>query len=385
MIKITSNSDLFEVEPMKYWSLPSNLTDIERQAKINFVLDTNDYIYSLKTDGNLIRAVITPGRFALQTRGRGRNSGVFGEIQDKVFWADSIKNAFSDITVLIGEAYIEGGVDRDVGAILRSLPPKALARQKAENVVKYRIFDCFYYNGKSLLDKPIEERIKYLPRAVEAIKNPLVSCVKYHEAKSKTFWEKLSDIFAAGGEGVVLYRKSMTPCEGRTPAWQTIKVKQVIQEDIDCFIYGVEPPEKNYNGKDISTWQYWMDERTGEKLSGNYYLDAYKGATLTPITKNYFYDWPGAIKCAVFDENHNPILICKCSGLTEEIKEGLKNNYENDWHMRPIKISGMMISETYNDRTGEKEYSVRHPILKNIRDEDIDVNDCTLEKILKKK
>ena len=68
---------------MKYWALPSGLSDIERQEKLNLALTGGDYIYSLKTDGNLIRAVITPDRFALQTRGRGRNSGVFGEIQDK--------------------------------------------------------------------------------------------------------------------------------------------------------------------------------------------------------------------------------------------------------------------------------------------------------------
>ena len=94
MIKINDVNDLFEMEPMKYWALPSGLSDIERQEKLNLALAGGDYIYSLKTDGNLIRAVITPDRFALQTRGRGRNSGVFGEIQDKVFWADAIANAF---------------------------------------------------------------------------------------------------------------------------------------------------------------------------------------------------------------------------------------------------------------------------------------------------
>ena len=165
MIKINDVNDLFEMEPMKYWALPSGLSDIERQEKLNLALAGGDYIYSLKTDGNLIRAVITPDRFALQTRGRGRNSGVFGEIQDKVFWADAIANAFEDTTVLIGEAYIEGKVDKDVGAVLRCLTDKALARQKGENVVKFRIFDCFYYNGESLLETPLIERIKYLPKA----------------------------------------------------------------------------------------------------------------------------------------------------------------------------------------------------------------------------
>ena len=31
MIKINNVNDLFEMEPMKYWALPSGLSDIERQ------------------------------------------------------------------------------------------------------------------------------------------------------------------------------------------------------------------------------------------------------------------------------------------------------------------------------------------------------------------
>lgn len=377
MIKIEKTDDLFEMEPMRYWSLPAKWSDIERQDKLNLLLAGGDYVYSLKTDGNLIRAVVTPERFALQTRGRGKNSGIFGEIQDKVFWADAIQNAFKDTTVLIGEAYIEGKVDKDVGAVLRCLPDKALARQKGENIVKYRIFDCFYYEGKSLLNAPLMERIQYLPKAVAAIDNELVSYVKYFAAEPETFWDKLSRIFSNGGEGVVLYKKTMTPCEDRTSAWQTIKVKRQLTEHIDCFVSGAEPAEKYYSGKEIGEWQYWEDERTGEKKMGSFYADYYKGDSLVPVTKNYYYGWVGAIKCAVYDDNHNIVELCKCSGLTEEMKDDIRDNYE-DWVMRPIKIDGMMISK--DEKTGS--ISVRHPKLVSVRDGDISLDDCLLNKII---
>ena len=82
--------------------------------------------------------------------------------------------------------------------------------------------------------------LSIFPRQLKAIGSPLVDYVKYYEAKSETFFDKLNNIFNAGGEGVVLYHKDMVPCEGATPSWQTLKVKQEMALDADCFIYGTE-------------------------------------------------------------------------------------------------------------------------------------------------
>ena len=119
-------------------------------------------------------------------------------------------------------------------------------------------------------------------------------------------------------------------------------------------------------------------EKTGEKLYGDYYLSYVKGETcLIPISKGFYYGWPGAVHCGVYDENHNIYEICKVSGLEETFKEELKNNL-NEWIMCPLTISGMMLSQNAND-TG---ISVRHPIIKSIRKGDINPEDCTLEKII---
>ena len=364
---INNNKELYELTPMKYFSFPSTYSSQQKQERIKFLLDTNQYIYSLKTDGNWSRAIWMEGEMLLQSRTVSKKTGTYGEFQDKVLFADAIREAFHDTTMLIGEIYLDEGRDKDVGTILRCLPDKALSRQKDDKVLKYRIFDCWYYNG-------------ILPKAVEAIGSPLVDYVKYYEAKSETFFDKLNNIFNAGGEGVVLYHKDMVPCEGATPSWQTLKVKQEMALDADCFIYGTEPAEKNYTGKELPTWQYWMNDKTGEKFVGSYYLDYLDGGMLIPISKGYYHNWPGAIKCAVWDENHNPVVLCKCSGLTEEMKAALRDNYD-DWHMCPIKINGMMLSETF-DKNGKKEYSIRHPKLITIRDTDMDIEDCTLSKIL---
>lgn len=373
---IPENKDLFELKPMKYYSFSSAYTPQKKQERLKFLLDTNQYIYSLKTDGNWSRMIWMDGEMILQSRTVSKKTGTYGEFQDKVLFSDSLREAFHDTTMLIGEIYLDDGRDKDVGTILRCLPDKAMSRQKGDKILKYRIFDCWYYNGVSLLNAPILERIKYLPIAAKAINSPLVDYVKYYEAKPETFFDKIDTIFNAGGEGVVLYHKDMRPCEGDTPAWQTLKVKQEIEIDVDCFIYGTEPATQEYTGKEIETWSYWMNHRSGEKMLGNYYLDYVNGATIIPITKSCYHDWPGAIKCAVYDENHNPIVLCKCSGLTEEFREQLKNDYDN-WHMCPVKITGMMLSQ---DKDGN--YSIRHPKLVTIRDTDMDIEDCTLKKII---
>lgn len=373
---MNTNKELFDLTPMKYFSFPSSYSAQQKQERIEFLLNSQDYIYSLKTDGNWSRMIWQDGEIVLQSRAISKKTGTYGEFQDKVLFSDALREAFHDTTLLIGEIYLDDGRDKDVGTILRCLPDKALSRQKGDKILKYRIFDCWYYNGKNLLDAPILERIKYLPLAAKAINNELVSYVKYYEAKSDSFFDKLNTIFNNGGEGVVLYHKNMRPCEGATPSWQTLKVKQEMSIDADCFIYGVEPPEKNYTGKEIETWQYWMNDKTGEKFCGNHYLDFYDGGALIPITKSYYHNWPGAIKCAVYDENHTPITLCRCSGLTEEFREQLRDNYD-EWHMCPVKITGMMLSQ---DKDGN--YSIRHPKLVTIRDVDMNVEDCTLSKLL---
>lgn len=380
MIQINCIDELFNLEPMKYQSCPASASPEVITEKVNMLINTNNYIYSLKTDGNYGRMIWTDEEFALQSRSISKKTGEYGRLEDKVLFAQDMIKAFSDTTVLIGEIYLDDGVDRDVGTLLRCLPDKAIARQTkiGAKQLKYRIFDCFYYEGKSLLEAPITERIQYLSKAAAAINNPLVSYVKYYEAKPETFWNKLDNILTAGGEGVVLYHKLMTPCEGRTSAGKTLKVKQRLKMEADCFILKTEPPKEDYTGKEITTWQYWENTKTLDKLQGSYYLDFYNGGTLRPITKSYYYGWPGSIVCAVYDDKHEIIPLCKCSNLTEDLMIQLRDNFEK-YYLKPCKIDGMAISRNREN----DEYSIRHPKLLEIRD-DIDINDCTLSKIIGK-
>lgn len=366
----------FEMEPMKYWAPSSTMSPETKREHLEQMINSKNYIWSRKYDGNWSRAVITKDKAALQTRGISKKTGTYGEIQNKVFFWNSILNAFNNDTVILGEVYLPNGIDKDVGSILRCLDDKAKARQK-DIKLEWRIFDILYLDGLNLMDKPVIERIEYIPEVVHRINNPLVIGIEYHQM-NENFFDDLNDIFADGGEGVVCYKKNSIYIPGkRGPhSWDTCKVKQEISADIDCFITGIEPAARDYTGKDIETWTLWEDERSGEKLIGELYSEYRMGRTIRPISKGYYYGWPGAIYTSIYDNNDNIIPLCKVAGLTEDFKTALRDNFD-EWYMCPLTIGGMMVSTAQTNGI-----SIRHPYIKKIRKDDIDPKDCTLSKIL---
>ena len=366
-------------EPMKYWSMPTTTTPEARRAKLEQLVESREYLFGLKTDGNWTRAIISPTQKILQTRGISKGTGTYGEVQDKVlFWEDVVK-PFTDTTVLLGETYLPGGIDKDTGAILRCLSPKAIARQK-NNPLRWRIFDVLVLDGKDYMNTRFEERVKLIPEVVKRINSSLVEGVTYYEMDD-SFFDKMAEIFAAGGEGAVCYRKDSLYVPGkRGPhAWDTVKVKQEISSEIDAFITDIVPGEKMYTGKDLGTWQLWENQRTGEKVVGSYFGEYQHGGTYIPVTKNYFNNWPAAIQVSVLDRKGNEIPLCKVSGITEEFKTSLRDDPDR-WIGCPVTIGGMMVSSAKADSEGNG-ISIRHPLLKRIREGDLLKEDCTLAKI----
>lgn len=370
----------FELGVQKYWAPTSSMSAETRRQHLEQMAASGNYLWAEKFDGNFARGVITSERSALQTRGISRVTGTYSELQKKVFFWDSVVNAFQHgDTVILGELYLPGGIDRDVGSISRCLPEKARARQKNRKL-EWRIFDILVLDGIDMINSPIEERVSHIPEVVKRINNPLVQGIEYHEM-TESFFEELNEIFARKGEGAICYKKGIVYTPGkRSSAWTTMKVKQEISADIDCFITGVEPAVRDYTGKDIQTWNFWEDERSGEKLVGQLYGDYRTGRAIRPISKGYYYGWPGAIYTSVYDNNGNVIPLCKVAGLTEDFKTELRDNFP-EWNMCPLTIGGMMVStaQAESDGTG---ISIRHPYIKSIRKNDIDPKDCTLAKIL---
>lgn len=373
--------DYFSMEPMRYWAPASSMTPEAKRQHLEQMAASGNYIWSQKYDGNWARAVITSNKNALQTRGISKKTGTYGEVQNKVFfWNDVVKAFNKGDTVILGEIYLPGGIDKDTGAILRCLDDKAIARQK-NTKLEWRIFDILVLDGINMMNEPVINRVKYIPEIVKRINNPLVIGIEYHEM-DENFFDLLNDIFASGGEGAVCYKKTSIyePGKRGPHSWDTCKVKQEISADIDTFIIGVEEPTHSYTGKDISSWTFWENTRTNEKVYGEYFGEYQIGGPYIPITKNYYYNWPGAMYLGVYKNDGNIVKLCKVAGLTEELKTELRDNF-NEWYMCPITIGGMMVSTAQADENGIG-ISIRHPYIKAIRKNDIDPKDCTLEKII---
>ena len=226
------------------------------------------------------------------------------------------------------------------------------------------------------MSTPWIERQEYVKKAAERINNPLVSYVPYYPM-NENFYDELAKIFEEGGEGVVCYSENGRPEPGKRTAHKTLKVKRELEHLLDVVFTGLDDCKKNYDGKELGTWTYWENTRTSEKIQGNYFGEYQTGGSYIPVTRNYFYGWPGAVFCGVYDKNGQLVPLCKVSNLTDELKASLKDDFDTEWYLCPATIGGMALS----DASGN--LSVRHPYLKSIRKGDIDPKDCTLEKILK--
>ena len=374
-------TDYFSMGVQKYWAPPSSMSAEERRKRLERMAMSGDYLWSEKFDGNFSRAVITPNHAVLQSRGISKTTGTFSELQEKIFFWNNVVNAFQNgDTVILGELYLPGHIDKDVNSVIRCLVPKARERQR-DVKLEWRIFDVLVLDGNDMINSPIEERIKHIPEVVARIDSPLVQGVKYHEM-NETFFDSINEIFARGGEGAVCYKKGISYTPGkRSSAWTTMKVKQEISSDIDALITSCEKPTRVYTGKEIASWPYWQNTRTGELVKGEYFGEYQAGGVYEPVTKNFFFNLPGAVYTSVYDKNHNLVPLCKVAGLTDEMKESLRDNF-NEWYLCPITLGGMMISEAGADSNSGIGISVRHPYIKSIRKEDLDPDDCTLSKIL---
>ena len=376
MSMIIDGIDFQELDAEKYWSFPKSFKGDPKEETRNMIFSGN-YIGARKMDGAYYRFIKDmDGNMRLQ----GRSRSVSGEYLDKLDHVPHLMPYFENLpngTCLLGEIYFpQNEGSSNVTTIMGCLAPKAIERQEKGPKLHYYIFDVWAYAGKSKMNVKIEDRIHLLdnmyndwcddgnherPSGIVQI-----DFATYYSGEE--LWEQLQKILSKGGEGIVMTKMGTIPSPGKRTARKTLKVKKEISENIDCFFTGRgTTPTRIYTGKEIESWKYWQDIRTGNKLEGTLYKDYKDGATIEPVTKPFFYGWAGSLEIGVLKDGQ-VYPIGYLSGLEDAIKAD-----PGAQAMKCIEVTAMEILETGG---------IRHAKLERFRP-DLAPTDCTYEKYMR--
>jgi hypothetical protein len=376
MEKVIDGYNFFEMEAEKYFAPPSSWSQEKKQEWAQNKIFSGEWYGAQKRDGAFFMFLKDEdGNMYLRPRSRN----VKKEFINKIDWVPHLHEFFNQLdngTCLLGEIYLKSNEQaKSTTSIMNCLLDKAIKRQEKEKL-RYYIFDVLAENGKSYLNMKAKDRFDLLNSFARAYSYEYVDWARY--TTGKELWNNIQNLLAAGYEGVVITRGDSHYLPGKRTNKDTLKIKKELQETIDCVIMGANPPTKLYTGKEPEIWEYWFDETTSEKILAKDFLEkthqniytAYvEGATVIPVTKNWFYGWAGSIKLGLYDKD-NLIHVGDLSGVTDEMKENWK-----DYIGAVAEISCMEITE--NQQGG---WGFRHPKLLSIRLDKV-AQDCTIDQI----
>ena len=365
--------DFHNLDAEKYWTFAKSYKGNSKE-ETEYMIKSGNYIGSLKKDGHYARFIKDEdGNMMLQ----GRSKSVSGEYLNKIEWVPQCQEFFDKLpngTCLLGELYFPNkGGSRNVTTILGCLKPKALERQEKGEKLCYYVFDVWAYDGKSYLNTIVEDRVN----KVSELKGNYSNIVFAEYFDGEILWDKLGEYLSRGEEGIVITKKGTVPSPGKKPARKTLKVKQEISKTIDAFLDGdYKPATKDYEGKKIEAWNYWINNRTGEKSNECKFFNYTNGEPWEPVTKAYFYGWASAVSLSVMKDG-TPVRIAWISGITDELKKGIVEQPEK-WKNKVVELSGMKVEQSSEMECG---YSLRHGKIVCFRD-DKPFEDCDFDQII---
>ena len=361
--------DWINAEAMKYWAWTAATPEEKRRTETRNMVFSGDYIGALKVDGYYERLIKDEDGNCFMV---ARSKNVKGEATEKLAWVPQIHDFMESLpngTVLLSECYLPGNEgSQKITSLLGCLQEKCIARQEKGQKLHFYIFDVMAWGGEDLTKRPLDNRIMYIEDNLPMFANEYITGAKYYEGAE--LWDMLQSYLAEGREGMVIMQKKAPVYFKRTPARVSLKIKKELKESIDCFFTGrAAAPTKDYHGKELESWQYWVDSMTDERLPlGNHYFDAFmNGKPYIPVTKPYYNKWAGSLEIAVMrDGEEYPIGYI--SGLPDEVKKNYK-----EYRHQVVEIGAMQLTEDGRLRHG-KVLSFRTP-------EDKVWSDCTYDQI----
>lgn len=375
--------DWINAESMRYWSHPSSVSAERRKQEIKNAIFSGEVLGARKIDGYYERLIKDEDGNCFMV---ARSKNVHGEATEKLAWVPQIHDAMAAMpngTVLLSECWLPGDEgSKKITSLLGCLKDKCIARQEKGQKLHFYVFDVMAWDGKDFTKTPFIERVEFLHQLSHSCMYDYIEWAQYYEGAQ--LWDRLQQYLAEGYEGMVIMRKDAPVYFKRTPARVSFKVKKEIAETIDCFFTGkATPPSKDYQGKEIESWQYWVDQDTDERLPvGNHYYEAFMdGKQYIPVTKPYYLHYAGSLeialvkpadgRCRITPDSEwvdglNIVPIGYLSGLTDEIKMNYK-----DYAGHVIEVGAMELNDTGG---------LRHAKMLGWR-EDKTWQECTLDQL----
>ena len=379
MLGFIDGYDFGEMEAMKYYAPPSTWSDEKKRDNARAKIFSGDWYGAEKKDGYFAKLIKDEdGNIILYSRSRGVN----GKFADKHEWVPHLQPFFDALpvgTCLLGELYLPSQPgSRNITTIMGCLKEKAVARQEKGEKLHFYIFDCLAYAGKSWMSYPARKRFAFVDDF--GIGNEYTTHARYVSCADLNIL--LQEILARGDEGVVITKGDGLYEPGKRPSKTTLKIKKELKQTIDCFFTGVgSAPTKEYTGKEIETWSYWVNQLTGEKINAEMYKEYKAGCPIIPITKGYYHGWSGSLEIAVF--RHKVGSKCKIRGVeytdTEIFPIGWLSGLPDEMKADPKKYAFIPIEVTAMEYDAIS-HGLRHGKMVGWR-KDLTLNDCTFNKL----
>jgi hypothetical protein len=340
-------------------------------SQLQSACESGNYFGELKKDGYWYQFEKHQNNSYLFSRSSSKKTGLQAE---KIANVPHIAEALDCLpvdTILVGEIYYPGGSSKNVTEIMGCLPDKAILRQKSGwGKIHYYIHDILMYEGVDLIANKVgnELRYKILEKIFKLHNLDQYDFLELAEAWYDNLYERVGNALAAGEEGMVIKKKDGIYEPGKRPD-SNLKAKKV--DFADAVIIGFEEPTKEYYGKEIELWQYWIKDNEEEtRLPIDFH---YGEESVIPVTKPYYLNWHNSrIHIGAYDENGElkDIGIIH-SGISDEMKQDMSEN--PDKYLNQVcAIQCMEKSKT--------EHTIRHGFFKYMR-EDKDIKDCTIKSI----
>lgn len=208
----------------------------------------------------------------------------FSKITDEFIVDSELECTNPNVDTMLGKrGVVTESQLQAVTAILAMEPERSKEIQRAEGALRTVAFDCLWWNGEWLLDKPLIERRRYLKRAMEQMIAAGFN-VKMPESSISNKEQFYKAIIFSGGEGVVfknIYSPYTATSSRRRDGWVKCKrsMKETAQmigaDTIDGFITGYVQTDEEKG---------WSEHISGIEVS--VYLDMEDGTRkIHPIAR----------------------------------------------------------------------------------------------------